>query len=465
MNKSTIILAHSALFPEGKISKDKVIVINNKTNIITDVANYSAWQKKNPKAAIDEEISEDCLVAPAFVETHFHGFRGIDISEVKNTKQIHQLLKCQAEMGVGTCFLTMVALDNETTYKILALIYKAYLEQQIKPNLCEAKIAGIHLEAKFANLSKCGALKPSNMSAADIGLFCSFQQAAGNLIKIVTLSAVSDPNLHEHPLTRQHFIQQLAKMGVAISIGHSEGSVHDWHNVVRWMNAAATTSKQPNFLRVTHFTNAFTKPAKLQQIIAGKRRINLSELPKDTLCDGILTTKTSKREVFLELIVDNEHIPPKAMQWLLKEIAKNPSLKIVLVTDSIQAAGYNYNCLTTLGDSVVVVLNGFARVLHNWQDFFTPNELNKYQRNPARFNKFLAANPEFVATCLKAHLAGSLLTMPEAVKNMARYVGLAKALQMATENAAKSVGLNDVGRIAVGCKALFTVLPRKVNCL
>lgn len=452
--KLKIMHAHSVFLPSGKIAHNKIIVINSQTNLIEKIENYTKWCKNNPAKQPDLVIPAEDIVVPAFVETHFHGFNGIDASEVKTTKEIRQLLKYQMQNGVATCFLTLVALDDATTLRILRLIHKVYQEQQLKKaTRQEAQIAGVHLEAKFANVVKCGALKAKHIVAANLALFKRYQQAAGDLIKIVTVAAIPDGVSKRRINKHLHFIQELAKMGVCISIGHSNGNSSDWRRVVTALDATAKITQQPNVLRVTHFTNAFDKPAELQRFIDSHK-----PLLKDTLCDGILKTKTKQRNIYLELIVDNAHIPPAGMRWLLKQIKNNPALKPVLVTDSIQAAGVNRNCITTLGDSTVVVLNGFARVLNNWQDFFTLTQLNQYKRSPALFDRFLQRHSDFVQYVSRMHLAGSLLTMPEAIKNMARYVGLPAALQMATANAAASANLTTVGKIAVGYKANFAVL-------
>jgi N-acetylglucosamine-6-phosphate deacetylase len=57
-------------------------------------------------------------------------------------------------------------------------------------------------------------------------------------------------------------------------------------------------------------------------------------------------------------------------------------------------------------------------------------------------------------------LAGSALTMDEAVRNAAEFLGvsLTEAVRMASEVPASALNLEDKGRIAAGCDADFVLL-------
>ncbi len=64
-------------------------------------------------------------------------------------------------------------------------------------------------------------------------------------------------------------------------------------------------------------------------------------------------------------------------------------------------------------------------------------------------------------------LAGSALTMDEAVRNAVRFLGvsLAQAVRMAAETPAAALGLHGKGRIAVGCDADFVLLDKEGTVL
>ena len=62
-------------------------------------------------------------------------------------------------------------------------------------------------------------------------------------------------------------------------------------------------------------------------------------------------------------------------------------------------------------------------------------------------------------------LAGSILKMDQAVRNMIEFSGcsLADAINMASRTPAKVLGLNRKGRIAEGCDADIVILDKKLN--
>jgi N-acetylglucosamine-6-phosphate deacetylase len=64
-------------------------------------------------------------------------------------------------------------------------------------------------------------------------------------------------------------------------------------------------------------------------------------------------------------------------------------------------------------------------------------------------------------------LAGSALTMDEAVRNAVRFLGvtLAQAVRMATETPAAALNLDGKGKIAVGCDADFVLLDAEGTVL
>jgi N-acetylglucosamine-6-phosphate deacetylase len=60
-------------------------------------------------------------------------------------------------------------------------------------------------------------------------------------------------------------------------------------------------------------------------------------------------------------------------------------------------------------------------------------------------------------------LAGSALTMDQAVRNTVRFIGvpLAEAARMASEVPARTLSLERKGRISIGCDADFTLVDQE----
>ena len=125
-------------------------------------------------------------------------------------------------------------------------------------------------------------------------------------------------------------------------------------------------------------------------------------------------------ELNCELIADTIHVSVPAMQLLVKN---KPLDKLTLITDAMRAKGLP-DGVSELGGQTVYVKNGEARL----ED---------------------------------GVLAGSVLQMNKAIKNMVEKVGvpLTQAVDYATANPAKNLNIyKETGSIKVGKKADFTVI-------
>lgn len=131
-------------------------------------------------------------------------------------------------------------------------------------------------------------------------------------------------------------------------------------------------------------------------------------------------------ELYTELIADGVHVSYPAIKLLIK--CKPPD-KIILITDAMRAKGTDV-CESELGGQKVYILNGQAK-------------LND------------------------GTLAGSVLKMNEAVKNLVLNTGvsLAQAVDFASYNPAKYLGLKNCGSIDCGNLADFCVTDNSFNVL
>ena len=128
-----------------------------------------------------------------------------------------------------------------------------------------------------------------------------------------------------------------------------------------------------------------------------------------------------------ELIADGIHVSVPAMKLLAKN---KPEGKLILITDAIRAKGLG-DGVSELGGQTVYVKNGEARL----ED---------------------------------GTLAGSVLQLNRAVQNLVEKVGVPflEAVDCATKNPARDLKLLDeIGSIAVGKRADFTVLNREYDVL
>lgn len=138
---------------------------------------------------------------------------------------------------------------------------------------------------------------------------------------------------------------------------------------------------------------------------------------------GLVGAVLSDDRIFAEVIWDNRHVHPAAAKILVK--AKGPD-HVILVSDAIRAAGLpdgEYE----LGGQKVYVRNGMARLKDNV-------------------------------------IAGSTVTLDQAIRNASEYVGLRAAIKMATHTPARCIGLsNRIGAIRPGLLADLAVLDRNLN--
>lgn len=139
---------------------------------------------------------------------------------------------------------------------------------------------------------------------------------------------------------------------------------------------------------------------------------------------GVVTAALLEN-VWTELIVDGVHLHPAIVKLILKMKGME---KMVLVTDAMRATCLQ-NGVYDLGGQQVTV-------------------------------------KEKKATLADGTLAGSVLRMPQAIKNMLQFTGcdLLDAIKMASENPAKVLGMFDQkGSIAIGKDADLVVLDEHFN--
>ncbi len=142
---------------------------------------------------------------------------------------------------------------------------------------------------------------------------------------------------------------------------------------------------------------------------------------------GVVGAALLLDELSAELICDGIHVSVPAMKLLAK---CKPEGKLILITDAIRAKGLG-DGVSELGGQTVYVKNGEARLADGT-------------------------------------LAGSVLRMNEAVRNLVQRVGVPfeRAVDAATKDPARDLGiLGEAGTISVGKRADFTVLDADFRVL
>ncbi len=362
---------NTRILTEGGIVRTNLLIQNG---IITKLGNFDC-------EGLDE-LSEDKVVVPAFIDQHIHGADGADVID-GTAEALGKISKALAREGTAAYLATTTTESAECIKKALEYV-KAYIEKAPAEG---AEILGVHLEGPFISESFLGAQLPEFAVTPDVETFKRYEAASGNNIRLVSF-AVEEAGGSE-------LCAYLASKGIVASIGHSAATYED---IERAIEQGASC--------VTHTYNA-QRPLHHREIGVVGSAMLFDELYCEAICDGI-------------------HLSPPAVRLLHKN---KPRDKFILITDALRAKYLPDGVYPEPGGQEVTVKNGEARL----ED---------------------------------GTLAGSTLKMNEAVKNAMRFlgVGLEEAVQYATENPAKNLGVFDrMGSIAEGKLANLTVIDSNIN--
>jgi len=322
------------------------------------------------------------FLVPGFINIHVHGGNGITFGNMDALgEDLDAYSQWAASNGV-TGFLTSItaATPRELTEMIAA--YVPIMEKGVPG----AEALGIHLEGPFMNVEKKGAQNPEWIRDPDVAEAQGYLDAGKGWIHQMTM-APELPNAKE-------VAALFRKAGVVNAVAHStanydlarEAFLGDW----------------------THVTHTFNAQTGLHHREPGLVGALMS-------MDGITA----------ELIADNIHVHPGAMNVLIRAIGTD---RVVLITDAMEAAGLPEGQYALLGHDVIVK-DGSARLVDGT-------------------------------------LAGSAATMNQCVRHVHHDVGtsLPDAIKMATLNPARAMGFsNRLGSIAIGKDASLTVIDDDIN--
>jgi N-acetylglucosamine-6-phosphate deacetylase len=250
-----------------------------------------------PSAGGDRPVvgGPDCLVAEGFLDIQVNGFAAVDFNRPELT--VEELLRATRAMwrtGVTRFLPVVITAPVKNMLGTLTAIARA---REQEPILRRA-IPGIHLEGPFLapEDGPRGAHPADSIRDPDWGLFQQFQDAAGDLIRLVTLAP-------ERP-GAIGLIWQLCQAGIVVSIGHSDAKEADIDQAVE---AGARIS--------CHLGNG------AHAMLPRHRNYIQKQLATDAL--------------MASLIVDGHHLPA----YVVKNMIRCKGVDhIILVTDAMAAA-------------------------------------------------------------------------------------------------------------------------------
>ncbi len=237
------------------------------------------------------------ILAPAFVDIHIHGAGGHDVMS-SNGQPLSSMESVLAQHGVTSYLPTTVTAPMDLTLSSLDRLADA-IEQAAHRNHegHRANPRGIHLEGPFLSHVRRGVHPPENLLRPSMAVFDRLWQAARGHIKLMTIAPELDGALE--------VIEEAGKRGVAISLGHSDGTLEQ-------ARAAITAGAR----HATHTFNAMR--------------------PLSHHDPGILGLVLTDSAVSADIILDGIHVHPTMVKLFMR--MKRPD-DVVLISDALSATG------------------------------------------------------------------------------------------------------------------------------
>ncbi len=322
-------------------------------------------------AAITDVPSADpAWLSPGLIDLQINGYKGFDLNADNLTSDtVIDLSRCVLATGVTTFLPTIITASEE---KIVACLRAIAAARQLNPAL-QHMIPGAHVEGPHLSPKDGprGAHPREHIRPPSIAEFDRWQQASGDLVKLVTMS----PHFDEAP----NYIAALHERGILISIGHTHASPEQIHNAV---DAGATLS--------THLGNGVDDP-----------------LPRHP---NLLWTQLAEDRLTAMFIADGHHLPDDTLKVMLR--AKGLD-RAILVSDVVALGGMPPGLYETPVGGLVELTHDGRLSLHG--------------------TSFLAGSVVPLKDAV-AHLATTYLSLSEslrlATQNPARFLGRTGELQI-----------------------------------
>lgn len=243
-------------------------------------------------------------VLPGLVDIHSHGAVRHDFSDA-DVDGLRTILQYEKSHGITSYCPTSMTLPKEELLKIFQTA------KDVEQDETCARIVGINMEGPFLDPVKKGAHVEGYIRKPDIEFFRACNEAAGGMIKLVTLA----PNMEGS----EEFIRELHNE-VVISIGHTAADY-----------GCAAEAMKEGALHVTHLYNAMNS--------MGHRE------------PGVIGAAADNQDCMVEMIGDGIHIHPVTVRNTFRLFGDS---RVVLISDSMMATGME-NGLYELGGQEVTM--------------------------------------------------------------------------------------------------------------
>ncbi len=225
-------------------------------------------------------------IAPGFIDLHIHGAAG-QMFELADPDGYGRIATTLAHFGTTGFLATLAAMPHENTLGAIATAAK------FSDNLVGARMLGIHMEGPYLNPEMAGAQLVAAMRTPSVEEFARYAEAAGGLLKIMTLAPELDGALDLISALRQH--------GAVAAVGHSNATFDQ-------IRSAVTAG-------LTHVSHTFN----------AMRGLHHRE-------PGVVGAALAMDLFSTELICDGHHVAPAAVDVTMR---CKPRDKVVLVSDGV----------------------------------------------------------------------------------------------------------------------------------
>lgn len=271
---------------------------------------FGEFQTEKPEGEILDY--SDKQIAPGFVDTHIHGYKGHDVMDnnVEGLKVISEgILSCGVTSYLPT---TLTASTKE-----LDAVCQTIGENADK--IKGAKIQGIFLEGPFFNEKYKGAQNPKYMGDPSIDTLTKWQELANGYVRKIAIAPEREGALA--------FIGYATDNEINVAIAHTDATYEQCKAAVE------------------HGANIFV------HTYNGMRGLHHRE-------PGVVGAAMSLKEAFSELICDGHHVHPVSAGIVMDAHGRD---KTMFVTDCMRGGGMGDGD-SMLGEFEVTIKDGAARL-------------------------------------------------------------------------------------------------------
>lgn len=149
-------------------------------------------------------------IAPGLVDTHIHGFGGVDVMDNNIEGTLHTMSEGLLTTGVTSFLPTTLTSSYELLLAVTENIGARYQEAT------GAKIRGLYFEGPYFTEKYKGAQNPSYMKDPRMDEFRAWQKAANGLLNKIALAPEREGV--------EDFVRTITDEGVTVALGHSDAT-------------------------------------------------------------------------------------------------------------------------------------------------------------------------------------------------------------------------------------------------